>query len=321
MDIMSLATNDQILRNEIQEHMNNSLSVNTRKGYSNDINHYLSWGGKLPANAEMIQVYLTICSRTLKASTVQRRLKALRAWHRENQKGYSKENDPTHNKEVTKVMKGIQKKYGEAPKKARPLLMKDIEIIHSLLRHKNNSLHDCRNLAIILVGVGLALRCSEVVGIKYEHLKFNEKGLDLFIPFSKTDQNNRGETVALRYSPGNICAVTCLKQWLGRSGIKEGYVFRGISKAENVFDKPLDKTVVHNIVKNITEQCLEDYTGYSGHSLRRGFVTIAIRNECPLPIIAKQGRWKDIQTMMGYYGENASFLDDGCSIIFGSSLD
>lgn len=320
MDIVSVTTNNIVLLNKKQFLRNNALSENTKDSYSSDTNHYIGWGGKFPSNSEMIGDYLTFCSEKFKASTIARRLKSIRAFHRDELPNYTKEKDPTLDSEVLKIMKGIQRKYGEAPKKAKPLLMGDIEIIYSKLKN-HKGLHDCRNLAIILVGVGLALRCSEIVNVKYEHLKFTDKGLTLFIPFSKTDQTNKGETVSIVYSLGNICAIRSLKDWLSRSNIKEGYVFRGVSRVGNIFNRPLNKVVIHNIVKDVTEQCLQEHEGYSGHSLRRGFVTIAIRNKCSLAEIMKQGRWKDVQTMMGYYGENDSFINNGCSIIFGGSLD
>ena len=57
-----------------------ATSDNTRRSYQSDIKHFTEWGGKLPATAKMIEVYLLEFAPTLNPRTLKRRMISLRQW-------------------------------------------------------------------------------------------------------------------------------------------------------------------------------------------------------------------------------------------------
>lgn len=309
MNNIQLANDELTLQSKSDFYRSKALSDNTQKSYANDRDHYKGWGGELPATPKMVCEYVTAYAETLKTSTLMRRVKALREWHVKNGKV-----DPTTSSQVAEVIKGIRREHAEPPKKARPLLISDAKTIYHVLK-RYNSLHDCRNLAIVLIGLFFAMRCSEITNMCYEHLKFSDKGLELFFPRSKNDQLKRGATRAIPYDDGEICPIRCLKEWLERANIKEGYVFRKISKTSNVLEGKIHDLYINNIIKQVTESCLDSYDGFTGHSLRRGFVTNGVLNKTELLVLAHHGRWESVQTMMGYFGETNTFDNNPCTVL------
>lgn len=288
-----------------------SVSENTKRSYFSDLSHYMNSGGIFPATEDMIVKYIEDHARDLKPTTLTRRLNAIKWFHIK-----MKEPDPTQESKVIDSIKGIRRNFGKPPKKANPFMPEHKEIIYTMLK-KYNKLSDCRNLAIIMVGIGLALRCSEITNLRFEHLNFVEKGVEIFIPYSKTDQENKGVKKGINYSDSDICAVKCLKEWLHKSNISSGYVFRAVNKQGKVLSNKMNNCTIDLIVKQVASDAdFPDSERFSGHSLRRGFVTIGVLKGVPLPNLASHGRWEDIGTMMGYYGENNIFNHNPTSTIF-----
>ena len=60
----------------------NSLSSNTQTAYLSDLQHFISWGGQIPASSESIAEYLAAHAETLSIATLTRRLAALAKIHR-----------------------------------------------------------------------------------------------------------------------------------------------------------------------------------------------------------------------------------------------
>jgi len=62
-----------------------------------------------------------------------------------------------------------------------------------------DTLLDHRDRALLLLGFGAALRRSEFVALRLEHLRIEEEGFVLTLPRSKTNQEGRLETIAVAY--------------------------------------------------------------------------------------------------------------------------
>lgn len=74
--------------------------------------------------------------------------------------------------------------------------------------------------ALLLIGFASALRPSELVALDVEHLRFENQGVVITIPFSKTDQHGHGQTVAVPYGDDPAtCPVGTLKEWLLNAGL------------------------------------------------------------------------------------------------------
>ena len=140
--------------------------------------------------------------------------------------------------------------------------------------------------------------------------------MEIVIARSKTDQIGEGQVVAIPNGNGDLCAVRALKQWQEYSGLTEGYIFRGISKSENLSLQAIKSNQVNLIIKQIARDCaLENADDYSAHSLRRGFATEAAKHNVPFQSIMRQGRWKHEGTVLGYVEEGKRFDENAASIL------
>ena len=113
--------------------------------------------------------------------------------------------------------------------------------------------------------------------IRVADLCFGPHGLSVLLPRSKADQEGDGVMVHVAANPLTAhCPVASLRAWLDAAGIRDGWVFRRISRSDAVGRHPLAAESVRLILK---ERAWE--AGYrdaalariSPHSLRAGCIT------------------------------------------------
>jgi len=126
--------------------------------------------------------------------------------------------------------------------------------------------------AIRLAG---AFRRSEIAAIQCDSIMGTEQGISITLRRSKTGQENRGRSVVIPKVRGPICPVAALERWMQVSGIKEGTLFRPLTKSGKVRIEGLSASAVAVIVKQRAMQIGLERTYFSGHSLRAGFATSA----------------------------------------------
>lgn len=288
-----------------------ATSNNTRIAYQNDIRHFESWGGKLPASVESISRYLQDFAKTLNSRTLSRRLTALKHWH--TYQGFS---DPTQHPAIVKTMSGITRIHGKPKEKAPPLELKDLLSIVKHLKYEN-SLTSYRDNAILQIGFFGALRRSELVAIQLTDIYWKDQGIEILIPKSKTDQTNIGQYCAIPFGKDILCPVTALKIWLEKSNIKEGPIFREIKKGGvKLSDTAISPLTVNYILKKCAKKSGIAYADQlSSHSLRRGLATSASLAGANIAAIMRQGRWKQVNTVMEYIEASARFSENVASVI------
>ena len=107
----------------------------------------------------------------------------------------------------------------------------------------------------------------------------------LLITRSKTDAERAGARIGI--SCGNLvetCPVTAVHDWLTKSGINDGPVFRKVNRGGAVEQGRLTAGAVRQIlVKRIGQAGITNTWAepVSPHGLRAGFVTAAYRNGVP----------------------------------------
>jgi integrase len=283
---------------------------NTRKAYRSDVRHFERWGGLLPATTHCVISYLTHYAPTLNPRTLARRVTALKQWHL--YQGFS---DPTHHASVTKTLTGIARVHGQPAKKAHALTSEELERIVTYL-NSLPSLAATRDIALLLIGYFGALRRSELMNLSVADFNWVEQRIDVHLSVSKTDQEHQGQYVALPYGRGELCPVTALKAWLVRSGIKEGYIFRSIGKADTLKERKLSPSAVNVILKKrANESGFKDIGSLSSHSFRRGVTTEASLAKASLQTIMRHGRWKSVKTVMEYIDAAERFTDNMATLV------
>lgn len=292
-------------------YINQAFSKNTIRAYKCDTEHFLSHGGTLPCSTDLVILYLTKFAPLVSPDTLKRRKKTISKWHEMH--GF---NDPTKHVTVDMVMKGIRREHGKPVHKATPLLLNDLEKLVAYF-DSNPSLRRSRNKALILFGFDLGLRRSELLSIEFHHLKFVANGVNVFIPRSKNDQNGLGCWRSVSYAKRkDLCPVTSLMRWLCAAKISSGHIFPAITRDKVIVPGRMSDGMANVIIKSALEKCEIKSGNYSGHSLRRGFVTERTLRGFDSVSTAIRGRWKKVSSIYGYVDE-ASLLkqENGSGIL------
>lgn len=271
-NINSLSLNPSITQSQldrINSLLTQSKAANTINAYQSDWDHFTQFCTSsnltpLPASPETILLYISECSKTLKLSTIKRRLHSINKAH-----VTSNHPSPTKIKLVDDLLNGISRANGskQTPKKA--LAIDDLKAIIDSIDIA--TLTGKRDKAMILVGFTTASRRSELVSINIQDITFTPEGMDIFIHDEKTHQYL---TKSIIKTNNNYCPVSALQQWLDVSQIKMYAVFRSINKSNKIGERLNDKTVVRAI-KHYASLSGLDPSVYAGHSLRSGFATSA----------------------------------------------
>jgi integrase len=307
-------------------------SAATRKAYDSDWRHFEAWCRargieSMPAHPiGAVLAYLTAHGRTLKVSTLTRRLVAIRECRR-----YGGHELDTSSVAFRDTWKGLRREEG----RARPVTKKAplmTAMLRRAMRTLPDSLSGCRDRALLLIGFAAGLRRAELASLEVTQrdgaagwIERMPDGLAIRLAFSKTDQEGEGDTVGLPYAGAeDICPVRAYRAWLERSGISEGPAFRAITRHGRMGDVALSSAAVALIVKRVVVAAAvaegitrqdADVTArrFAGHSLRAGHATSASENDAPGHAIQRQLRHKSFNTTAGYIREGRLFKGSSAS--------
>lgn len=296
----------QVRQTDIQHYISAATSDNTRKAYRSAIRQFEKWGGRLPSHRDQIAHYLLNKATTHNPRTLDLHLTAISQWHyQQNLK------DPTRDSLIRKTMEGIRRQHGRPKQKAKALRIEHITTMTHYLQQQPQDHRTKRDLALILIGFFAALRRSELVSIQVSDLSWEEEGLIIRLPKSKTDQYGKGLTRAIPFSQQSFCPSSALKDWLNSSGIITGPVFRPINRWGQIQTQQLNPAAVNELLKQLGKKCNFAFAPQlSSHSLRRGLSTSAAREGVAFEHIKKQGGWKSDQTVWEYIDESNQFSEN-----------
>ncbi len=284
-----------------------ALSENTMRAYRGDWQEFEMWcvdrlRSHLPASPATVANYASgLATAGKKVPTIARKLAAIRFFHRG-----AGEDNPTDNAGVAAILKGIRRTVGTAARQKAPAT---VDVIHAFLaRIDATTLQGKRDRALLLLGFAGAFRRSELVAITVEDLTFSDKGVDVFLPKSKTDQEAKGQSVAVLNGKA-LKPADRLTEWLSAAGIASGPIFRRINRGDHLTDEPLSAQSVALIVKKYADAAGLDVEKLSGHSLRAGFVTSAAENRASISRIMEVTRHRDPRTVETYVRRADRFKD------------
>lgn len=269
-------------------------SISTQIAYESDIKEFNTWCKlhkfkSFPASVDSVVLFLShLAERGLKPSSISRRVSALKYSHSEA--GLP---SPTDMEPVKATLAGIRRTKGCAPKQVAPAT---IDVVEQLLSACGNNMQGIRDQALITIGFGAALRRSELSAIKVEDIEVTKEGLVLTLPKSKTDQEGKGQTVAILEGE-RLQVKKRLVAWLEESGITEGLLF------------PITPRHIANIIKYRARQAGLDENNFSGHSLRAGFITSAANSGADVFRVMDVSRHKSVNTVKSYVRRARQFDD------------
>lgn len=295
-----------------------SWAVNTIRGYASDWAHFSEWcesyGFKsLPASVETVGLYLGAITEDYSLATIERRLSAVSAAHREralpNPCGVSE--GP-----LMRIWRGIVREKSRRQDKAEPLMASDLRlIIQNLPRDPDTgelTPASLRDRALLLTGWAGALRRSELVGLTTEDVEFvSGQGLNVFVRQSKTDQEGEGLIKGIPYGDHvETCPVTALRMWLKEANIESGPLFRRFYRGGAIGQKPLTAQYVSRILKEHAARVGLSADDFSAHSLRSGFITQAIRAGKPERRVKDHSGHSSWETFNGYVKQAGTFEEN-----------
>jgi integrase len=250
----------------------------------------------LPADPAALAAYLVERAATGTAvASLNMACTAIRHMHRQH--GLA---NPAADELVRQVRLGLRRTYGTAPRRlARPLTVPEIrQIVTSIDR---STPIGARDAAIILLGCASALRGSELGALSLADIEAKPGGLLVCIRHSKTDQEGRGQVVAVAHGThATTDPVAALAAWRRVRGDQPGALFTRIW-ASRISDQPLGNHVVARMLRQRAVAAGLDGTRITAHSLRAGHATAAAMAGVPLDRIAAQTRHKDLGVLVNRY--------------------
>ncbi|BDZ52554.1 hypothetical protein GCM10025867_47950 (plasmid) [Frondihabitans sucicola] len=193
-------------------------------------------------------------------------------------------------------------------------------------------------MALLIFGFAGAFRRAEMAALTFGDVYLHEEdGLHIRVRSSKTDQEGRGEVLALPYGQNSAtCAPCAFRRWErivmaqaeGRSSVMAALraqsisihvcrelrgatpprnepLFRSMAKTGTIRSSAMSGSAIAAVVKERAAAAglVSDF--FSGHSLRAGFITQALRSGASAHEIMRQSRHVNPATIETYARENA----------------
>jgi integrase len=288
-----------------------NLTENTRRAYDSDLKQFREYGGKIPCDAQVLAEYVAHCAEWFSVATIERRLMAIRHAHAE--RGLP---SPTHSPQVRAVMRGVRRQLGVAQRQAKPVTRVLLKKIVCAIGH---SPIDRRDRALLLLGFAGGFRRSELVALDAEDLERTERGIVVWIRRSKTDQEQRGRSLAIPSTGGKLCAVTATERWLRSAEICTGPIFRRFDKNGELTHDRLAAAYVSQVLKGRLTSMGVDAQAYSAHSLRAGLITEAARAGVPSWKIRQQTGHRTETILARYIRDTEVWTNNAAGVVLGST--
>lgn len=252
----------------------------------------------LPASSASLADYLAhLADEHLAPATLKHAMAVIRKQHALN--GYGKAYPD--NEAALKVLQGHRREWagdGNRTKEAPPITLTLLQRMSAACG--TTTLAGKRNRLVLVMGMGLAGRRSELADLRMEDIRIDDDGeLVVYIRQSKTDQQAEGETIYL--PPGDHTdtdPVSLYRDWVTAldeigADTTSGYLFRAITRHGRLYQhQRISEKTVNNIVQGAAKAAhLPNSHLYSAHSLRAGFITQGAMDGIPLPLLARAGRW------------------------------
>lgn len=247
-------------------------AANTVRAYAGDWKRFSAWCAlhqldSLPAPVEALVGFLTeLADAGKKYATIERHAAAIAKAHE-----LAGVESPTADKKIKVLLKGIAREIKTRQKQAPAF---SLDSFKRTIRSIDVSVPaGLRNRALLLLGFTGAFRRSELEALNIEDLAFDDDGLVVTLPQSKTNQLGQAEEKAIFYSPDSaLCPIRCLQAWLRILGRNEGPVFVSLRKNNQV--------TARRMTTKYTNLIVQQYLGakFTAHSLRASFVTVSKLN-------------------------------------------
>ncbi len=249
-------------------------AANTVRAYAGDWRRFTAWClvhelAPLPASVATLAGFLTeLAEAGKKVATIQRHAAAIAKAHE-----LAGADSPTADKQIKVLLKGIAREKRARIKQAAAFSLASFRRTVKSIDVATPA--GLRNRALLLLGFTGAFRRSELAALNVEDLTFDEEGLIIAFDQSKTNQTGQADEKAIYYSPElATCPIRSLQAWLRVSAAdrQTGPVFVSLRKNNQLTSRRLTDKHINLIAQHYLG------AGYTAHSLRASFVTVAKLN-------------------------------------------
>lgn len=269
-----------------------ALAGNTLRAYASDSAAFADWCAlrghpSFPATPAIVVAYIKSDAETKSTATVRRRVSTIGRLHRAA--GIS---NPCESELVKLALRGVARAKGTDQRQATGISSHDAVTIQA---RTGDSIKDCRDIALMLVGRDLLARSSELVAIRVEDIDWLEDGALVSLRRSKTSTDTQSYFIG-------AAAASALRGWLDRAGIDAGLVFRSLSRAGRPKENSLDTRDVRRLLKGLARMGGIPDDAVSGHSLRVGMAQDLVAANLDIASVMQAGGWRS-PTMVARYTE------------------
>lgn len=285
-----------------------ALSPNTRRAYERQWRLYADWcstSGRvaLPATAETAAEYVAHLAHGTAASVanIEQALAAIRTVH--NTAGH----DGVPNLRAARlVLRGHRRERAETGARTRQAAPITVDSLRAMLATRPaNELRGLRDRVVLLLGVAMFGRRTELTALELSDVAETEDGLVVYVRSSKTDQDAVGAEIPIPYGQcAETCPVRTVRLWretLTEHGIISGRLLRSINRHGRIGTALTGKAVNEIVHQAAVDAGLSDPGRYTAHSLRAGGATIAAKAGHHARAIAEHGRWSATSPVVHTY--------------------
>jgi integrase len=266
----------------------------THKAYAFATHQFSEWLEErgvfsVPVEDHVIAAYLYWMADVKKRKLSGMELAMMGVLHYHKNHGHEYYRGPLTQKAMIAVRRTLAGTAQAIPDRVAPIRPDDLRKFVSVLKKKSDR-------TMILLGFYAALRRSEIAALNVGDVTFVPEGLVVQIQKSKTDQTGKGDTIGVwaNADEPEICAVQSMKDHLRDLSADSG------TPLFSVRGRRLGDNYVARVIKRAAYASGLDGSIYSGHSMRRGFMTTSSEAGFSVGSMMKQSRHKSERVALMY---------------------
>ena len=277
------------------QRLEGAYAPSTMRSYYSDVQSFVDWCRfaqctPFPASVETVCAFIDEQGKTKAASTVRRRLYAIRKIHR-----LLRLPDPTYDEDINLSLRRVRRSKLVRPKQAKGLTQ---NYLQRFIAGEPDSPWGLRNKAMLSLGYGLLYRRSELVALRTTDIEFRPNGtLRVLIRRSKSDPFGEGRLAFTSERTADL-----VNDWLDWRGPYIEFLFCPIYH-QKALNRDLSTTSVKCMIKSAAKRDglnLSIKDEFSGHSLRVGAAQDLLRKGFDTAAIMRAGGWKSVNTLSRY---------------------
>ena len=298
------------LREELKRLAASARAPRTRQAYESDWRHFCAWCVSvarpfLPAEEETVELYLADQARSLKVSSLSRRVAAIGHYH--HAAGY----ESPAGRRCRLVLRATAREKGAACAQKAAIAPEELRRMSEALGQEKGRVRAIRDRAVLVFGFAAGMRRSELAALDLGDVEISSQGVKVHLRRSKTDQGGEGRWLGIfPGSKAETCPVATLRAWIEARGNQAGPLFTRITMGDRATEARLSGAAVGEIVQRAVKLIGLDADRYGGHSLRAGCVTAAAAAGVSDVVIMQRTGHRSVQTLAKYVRPAGLFAVD-----------